>query len=181
MVHCLNCGFENPNGSLRCARCRTIIDTSGIRSIIPPRSPFSPRKRRFRIFWGKSTYRVRSASRRSLVIQAGASFLVPGLGQVLVGETLKGAALFVVTVVFAFLAMHLSRGGLANLFLMIALSFHGYSVSDCLRSLPEMRQLSVRFLIALMVVIALGIYYTGIGHVFGFNLRLISMQRMRIN
>ena len=140
MVQCPNCGFENPDESLRCARCRTMIDTSGIRSIVPPRSPFSVKKRRFRIFWGKSEYHVRSASRRSLVVQAGTSFFIPGLGQFLVGETLKGLGLFVATVLFASLAYPF-RGGLSNLFLMIAFSFHGYSVSDCLRYLPDMRQL----------------------------------------
>ena len=174
MVQCPNCGFENPDGSLRCARCRTIIDTSAIRSIIPPRSPFSLRKRRFRVFWGKSAYRARSASRRSLIIQSGTSFLVPGLGQFLIGERLKGIALFSVTFFFVFL-VYLFRGRLANLFLMLALSFHGYSVSDCLRSISEMRRLSIRFLVAFMVVIALAVYYTGIGYIFGFDLRLYRM------
>jgi len=165
MIRCPNCNFENPDGSLRCARCRTIIDTSVISSIIPPRSPFSFRKRRFRVFWGKSEYRVRSASKRSLIIQAGTSFLVPGLGQFLIGERFKGLGLFAATVIFASLAYPF-RGGLANLFLMIAFSFHGYSVTDCLRSLPEMRKLAIRLLIAFVVVLTLSVYYRGVGRLF---------------
>lgn len=61
---------------------------------------------------------------------------------------------------------------MADLFLMIALSFHGYSVSDCLRSIPALQKLLVRFLVAFLVVIALAVYYTGIGYIFGFDLRL---------
>jgi hypothetical protein len=113
------------------------------------------------------------------VIQAGTSFLVPGLGQLLVGERLKGIVLFFVTLFFVSLA-YFFRGRLTNLFLMVALSFHGYSVSDCLRSLPEMRGLFVRFLVSFMVILALAVYYTGIGHIFSFDLRLYQIIRTRI-
>jgi len=171
-MECPHCGFENFGDSQWCARCKTFLDASKIEDIYPPRASDFPARRKIRrSFFSRKINTLKrrlSFTVNEYIRQAIFSFFIPGLGQIAAGRKLKGYLLFAFTVLCLAMFLFFKVGIFANLSLMIALSIHGYSVMDRLRTFKFMRNLLQNMMLSFLIVIGLSFYYRG--------LRALSME-----
>ncbi|MFH0795843.1 MAG: S26 family signal peptidase [Candidatus Omnitrophota bacterium] len=180
---CPHCGFDNPEGSIRCARCQSILDASGISQIYPGRSHIPPSQRVRSAYWQARKYRVQKKFQNAYKLRTVSSFFVPGLGQFLAGEKRKGILIFLSCIFLLLLGWPFRGGFPANLLLSILLSIHGYSVLDTLRHHLLTVSLVNRVLLSILITGSLFIYYLAAeripAEIYHFQIRRIDSDLLQ--
>lgn len=139
-MRCPQCDFPNPEENIYCARCHSLLDLAQIPEVYPPRAQSHPQIRKLRLAWRRRKYRMKYRVNKIPIppsfFQVIASFLMPGLGQILKGEQRKGYILFLSFIFFIllnFIGLLFFSNILRRFTFMVAISIHGYSVIDNLR------------------------------------------------
>jgi hypothetical protein len=120
-MKCPDCGFENIGGEERCFRCRAFLGQVGGEELAPPRrrkDPLPSMAYDFSVVLRKFYRRLRldqtaeNTARVFFLVPVTASFLIPGLGQVLNRRYLKAFFFFFsYLIVLAWHYFNIFRGG----------------------------------------------------------------------